>query len=27
MIQKAVYLFGIALGIWTDHEEKGEDDK
>ncbi|PEW66955.1 hypothetical protein CN448_18670 [Bacillus cereus] len=26
-IQKAVYLFGIALGIWTDHEEKGEDDK
>ncbi|ANY29984.1 TPA: hypothetical protein ACGXMH_004544 [Bacillus mobilis] len=27
MIQKAVYLFGIALGIWTDHEDKGEDDK
>ncbi|SFC03155.1 hypothetical protein SAMN04488168_101513 [Bacillus sp. 491mf] len=26
-VQQAVYLFGIALGIWSDHEEvqEGED--
>ncbi|PFL14001.1 hypothetical protein COJ07_29215 [Bacillus cereus] len=26
-IQKTVYLCGIALGIWTDHEDKGENKK
>ena len=20
-VQQAIYMFGIALGIWTDHEE------
>ncbi|PEF23102.1 hypothetical protein [Bacillus pseudomycoides] len=25
-VQQAVYMFGIALGIWSDHEENEQGD-